>query len=99
MYPYARANLSESAIQTRRVDTYLAAGTKLMSILLGYLTTNNYEGAILKKDLWEVNNCSIRGTAKSYKDLKRAYQIAILAKERFFADEIFIHIFEYIQLN
>ena len=37
----------------------------------------------------------IRGTAKSYKDLKRAYQIAILAKERFFPDEVFLHAFEY----
>ncbi|MDR1278355.1 MAG: Rpn family recombination-promoting nuclease/putative transposase [Treponema sp.] len=37
----------------------------------------------------------IRGTGKSYDDLKYAYQIAILAKERFFADESAFHTFEY----
>ena len=37
----------------------------------------------------------IRGTGKSYDGLKQAYQIAILAKERFFQDEKFFHSFEY----
>jgi predicted transposase/invertase (TIGR01784 family) len=37
----------------------------------------------------------IRGSDKDYDDLKPAYQIAILAKERFFQDEIFFHTFEY----
>jgi predicted transposase/invertase (TIGR01784 family) len=37
----------------------------------------------------------IRGADKSYDDLKEAYQIAILAKERFFPDEEFLHSFEY----
>ena len=37
----------------------------------------------------------IRGTKKNYKDLKEAYQITILAKERFFPDEFFLHSFEY----
>jgi predicted transposase/invertase (TIGR01784 family) len=37
----------------------------------------------------------IRGTDKSYDDLKTAYQIAILARERFFPDEEFLHHFEY----
>ena len=37
----------------------------------------------------------IRGTDKSYDDLKQAYQIAILVKERFFHDEEFSHNFEY----
>jgi predicted transposase/invertase (TIGR01784 family) len=37
----------------------------------------------------------IRGVDKSYDDLQRAYQIAILAKERFFPDDYFFHVFEY----
>jgi len=37
----------------------------------------------------------IRGSDKSYNDLKQAYQIAILVKERFFPDEVFFHTFEY----
>jgi len=37
----------------------------------------------------------IRGSKKSYKDLKQVYQIAILAEEKFFQDEIFSHTFEY----
>jgi predicted transposase/invertase (TIGR01784 family) len=37
----------------------------------------------------------IRGADKSYKDLKEAYQVAVLAKERFFADGEFLHNFEY----
>jgi len=37
----------------------------------------------------------IRGANKTYNDLKEAYQITILAKERFFPDEIFLHTFEY----
>ena len=37
----------------------------------------------------------IKGIKKGYKDLKQAYQIAILAKECFFSDEIFYHTFEY----
>ena len=37
----------------------------------------------------------IRGTDKNFDDLKEAYQIAILAKEQFFPDEIFLHTFEY----
>ena len=38
---------------------------------------------------------SIRGKRKNYDDLKQAYQIAILDKEQFFADRIFLHTFEY----
>jgi predicted transposase/invertase (TIGR01784 family) len=37
----------------------------------------------------------IRGTDKDYDDLKPAYQIAVLCKERFFPDELFFHTFEY----
>jgi predicted transposase/invertase (TIGR01784 family) len=37
----------------------------------------------------------IRGTDKTYDDLKQAYQIAVLVKERFFPDEVFFHTFEY----
>lgn len=37
----------------------------------------------------------IRGNGKSYDDLREAYQIAILAKGRFFADDSFLHSFEY----
>jgi predicted transposase/invertase (TIGR01784 family) len=37
----------------------------------------------------------IRGIDKSYNDLKAAYQIAVLGKERFFEDEEFLHQFEY----
>ncbi|MDR0685165.1 MAG: Rpn family recombination-promoting nuclease/putative transposase [Spirochaetaceae bacterium] len=37
----------------------------------------------------------IRGSDKTYDDLKSAYQIAILAKGRFFADDSFLHKFEY----
>jgi len=37
----------------------------------------------------------IKGTDRSYDDLKQAYQIAILAKKRFFQDEEFLHSFEY----
>jgi predicted transposase/invertase (TIGR01784 family) len=37
----------------------------------------------------------IRGSDKSYNDLKTAYQIAILAKGRFCEDESLVHSFEY----
>jgi predicted transposase/invertase (TIGR01784 family) len=37
----------------------------------------------------------IRGKDESYNNLKQAYQIAILAKKRFFNDEIPLHTFEY----
>jgi predicted transposase/invertase (TIGR01784 family) len=37
----------------------------------------------------------IRGSDKSYDDLQQAYQIAILAKDRFFQDDIILHTFEY----
>ena len=37
---------------------------------------------------------NIRGE-KNFDDLKQTYQIAILAKERFFPDKIFFHTFEY----
>jgi len=37
----------------------------------------------------------LRGIEKSYNDLKRAYQIAILVRERFFPDGDFFHGFEY----
>ena len=37
----------------------------------------------------------IRGAEKSFSDLQRAYQIAILVKERFFPDGDFFHGFEY----
>jgi predicted transposase/invertase (TIGR01784 family) len=37
----------------------------------------------------------IRGKNKNYNDLKQAYQIAILANERFFRDKIPLHSFEY----
>jgi len=37
----------------------------------------------------------LRGVDKSYNDLKRAYQIAILVRERFFPDEGFFHSFEF----
>ena len=37
----------------------------------------------------------IRGSGRTYNNLKEAYQITILAKERFFPDEEFYHTFEY----
>jgi predicted transposase/invertase (TIGR01784 family) len=37
----------------------------------------------------------IRGSDKTYDDLKEAYQIAFLVKERFFPDDEFFHCFEY----
>ena len=37
----------------------------------------------------------IRGSNRGYGDLKEAYQITILSKERFFPDENFLHTFEY----
>jgi predicted transposase/invertase (TIGR01784 family) len=37
----------------------------------------------------------IKGTEKNYSELKEAYQIAILVKERFFKDDTFYHSFEY----
>jgi predicted transposase/invertase (TIGR01784 family) len=37
----------------------------------------------------------IKGKDKNYNDLKQAYQITILAKERFFEDDIPLHTFEY----
>ena len=37
----------------------------------------------------------IRGTDKTYDDLRQTYQIAILAKEYFFPDETYLHTFEY----
>jgi predicted transposase/invertase (TIGR01784 family) len=37
----------------------------------------------------------IRGTDKTFDDLKPAYQIAFLVRGRFFADEVFFHAFEY----
>jgi predicted transposase/invertase (TIGR01784 family) len=37
----------------------------------------------------------IRGAGKTYGDLEEAWQIAILAKERFFPDDDFFHRFEY----
>ena len=37
----------------------------------------------------------IKGTDKNFNDLKQAYQIAILAKYKFFQDEIFLHNFAY----
>jgi predicted transposase/invertase (TIGR01784 family) len=37
----------------------------------------------------------IRGIDKSYDDLKRTYQIAILVNEQFFPDKEFLHTFEY----
>jgi len=38
---------------------------------------------------------NIRGAGKSFKDLKQAYQIAILAKDHIFPDESFFHSFEH----
>ncbi|MCL2443389.1 MAG: Rpn family recombination-promoting nuclease/putative transposase [Treponema sp.] len=37
----------------------------------------------------------IKGADKSFDDLKESYQIAILAKKRFFADDVVFHTFEY----
>jgi hypothetical protein len=37
----------------------------------------------------------IRGTDQHFDDLKQAYQIAFLAKGRFFPDDEFLHAFEY----
>ena len=37
----------------------------------------------------------IKGVEKSFNDLKRAYQISILAREKFFPDGVFFHTFEY----
>jgi predicted transposase/invertase (TIGR01784 family) len=38
---------------------------------------------------------NIRGADKTFDHLKRAYQITILVKEKFFRDEDFYHVFEY----
>ena len=37
----------------------------------------------------------IRGSGKNFDDLKQTYQIALLARERFFPDDVFLHTFEY----
>jgi predicted transposase/invertase (TIGR01784 family) len=37
----------------------------------------------------------IRGAEKTYDDLKEAYQVAFLVRERFFDDDEFFHTFEY----
>jgi predicted transposase/invertase (TIGR01784 family) len=37
----------------------------------------------------------LKGIDKNYEDLKETYQIAILAKGRFFTDEVFQHTFQY----
>ena len=37
----------------------------------------------------------IKGIGRTYEDLNRSYQIAILAKERYFEDEALVHTFEY----
>jgi predicted transposase/invertase (TIGR01784 family) len=37
----------------------------------------------------------IKGTDRGYNDLKKSYQIAILAKRRYFPDEVILHSFEY----
>jgi len=37
----------------------------------------------------------IKGSEKTFNDLKESYQIAILAKKRFFKDETVLHTFEY----
>ena len=37
----------------------------------------------------------IRGANKDFSDLKESYQISILAKKRFFADDVVFHTFEY----
>jgi predicted transposase/invertase (TIGR01784 family) len=37
----------------------------------------------------------IKGSEKTYEDLKSAYQIALLGKKRFFPDEIVFHTFQY----
>jgi len=37
----------------------------------------------------------IRGKEKSFDNLKESYQIAILAKKRFFTDDVIFHTFEY----
>jgi len=37
----------------------------------------------------------LRGSGRTYAELKEAYQITILARERFFPDEVFLHTFEY----
>jgi len=37
----------------------------------------------------------IKGVNRNYNDLKQAYQITILSKDRFFSDEEFLHTFEY----
>ena len=39
---------------------------------------------------------SIRGRRRNYDDLKQVYQIAILAKDKFFTDQVFLHTFVYI---
>ena len=41
----------------------------------------------------------LHGQEKTYNDLKETYQIAILAKERFFPDENFVHNFLYYDQN
>jgi len=41
----------------------------------------------------------LHGQDKTYDDLKETYQIAILAKERFFPDENFVHNFLYYDQN
>jgi predicted transposase/invertase (TIGR01784 family) len=40
-------------------------------------------------------NQNIRGSDKAFNNLKRAYQIAILVKDKFFPDNRFFHTFEY----
>lgn len=37
----------------------------------------------------------IRGQDKSYKDLKRSYQIALLVNDPIYGDDVFVHNFKY----
>jgi predicted transposase/invertase (TIGR01784 family) len=60
------------------------------------LNPNSYEPVRLEFHVGKLFiGQDIRGSDKTYDDLKQAYQIAILAEKRFFEDDISLHTFEY----
>ena len=68
---------------------------KLINIEMGF-NPNSFEPVRLEFHAGKLFiGQDIHGINKSYNDLKETYQIAILAKMKFFPDETFLHTFEY----
>jgi predicted transposase/invertase (TIGR01784 family) len=68
---------------------------ELLNVEMG-LNPKSYEPVRLEFHVGKLfTGQDIRGKDRNYNDLKQAYQIAILAKKRFFRDDIPLHAFEY----